>query len=674
MRIAKLWMIIACLTALTAAWGFARAEAGAALPEEALRSEDTLAAGMLTTVDLSAGERRFAFVPPSGSVYDICVFPTDGAGGASVALWQDGTLLAEAQGSLTVVSWRLSAEARYTIVLRGEGRVRVEAARHALSRCFDEPMPLDASDGRYSKSIARPGDAHWYAVTPEGGAPVVLAGVPSAEGLRLDAQLFDAAGNLLAEATRTTGGACLMDFLPRGGETYRVRVSSPNLGTGLYGLRVARSSGGLPEALTLSESALSLNGRETRALTARVSPDGAADVLFWESSDDSVARVSQSGEVAGRRPGTAVVTAYAAGAVRARCRVEVLRVPAEGVGLLSDRIEMNVGDDVALEWRLFPENASNPRVSFEVSPAGVAEIDDAGVLRAVGEGEATVTVTSVDGGFSDRAVLRVAPALKRYRALLIGEQNYAETVASVRLGSANSVAGLRSMLGGLSYAGARFEVVTRLDVSRDGALAAIQEAFDGATAQDVALFYITCHGRYADGMTCFQMYDGSVLTAAELRQALGRVPGEILLLVDCCGSGGVIGRAGGADDILRGIGEVFGGVTGPSQFEGSRFRVLASASVEQDSYRISFRSDAAESDMATVFARAVCDAGGWSIDRAARSAMRADTNYDDVVTMDELYNYAARRVMWYLGLNGGSYAQSVQVSPEGDVNSVFERS
>ena len=70
--------------------------------------------------------------------------------------------------------------------------------------------------------------------------------------------------------------------------------------------------------------------------------------------------------------------------------------------------------------------------------------------------------------------------------------------------------------------------------------------------------------------------------------------------------------------------------------------------------------------MATAFARAVCEGCGWSIDQGTRAPMRADVDYDGAVTLDELYTYAARRVMWMLTLSGGDYAQTVRVSPEGD--------
>jgi hypothetical protein len=116
--------------------------------------------------------------------------------------------------------------------------------------------------------------------------------------------------------------------------------------------------------------------------------------------------------------------------------------------------------------------------------------------------------------------VRVNPAPRRWRALLVGEQNYAEGVAAVRTGSIHSVTGMRSMLENLSFDGARFQVSTLLDASRDEVLAGIENGLFDAGEKDLSLFYITCHGYYAGGMTCLQMYDGSVLAAAELAQAL----------------------------------------------------------------------------------------------------------------------------------------------------------
>ena len=652
-------MIAALLAARDLAWAEAAVEA--------------IPTGALVSLRLTGGEQTCQFLTGAGSVYDICIFPgAEASDRVGVRLYQEGALLAEGEGLQTVLSQRLSPNTVYSLVLTGIGDVRLEVARHALGRCFDQPLSLDAAGNDYSKAIARSGDVHWYAVDAPEGRAMALAGIPVDPNLGLEARLFDGSGRMLCEAAGTAGGAFLADYTAAE-EPCRVRVSAIDGAVGLYTLRAQPLPGGLPEALVLSENALRLNGHETRALQATVEPASAAGALLWESSDSGVARVSQNGEVTGLKAGIAVITAYAAGAVRARCRVEVQQAPVAGIEAITDHIDMNVGDDLSLEWRLLPENASETGVSFSVEPAGVATVDDAGVVRAIAEGEAVILLHTADGGFEDAVELRVRPPQRRWRALLIGEKHYDAAVAATRVGSVNSISGMRSMLEGLSFSGARFEVDTRMDLSRQQALEAVEEAFAGAAEQDVALIYLTCHGYYEGGMTCFQMVDGSVLTAQELRIALDAVPGSLVVLADCCGSGGLIGRASTPADILKGIDAAFGGLTGPSLFSCSRYRVLASASVEQESYRISFDETPEELSMATAFARAACEGCGWSLDRATRSPMRADVNGDSVVTLDELSHYAARRVTWYLSLNAGDYAQSVQSSPEGDVRSLFER-
>ena len=671
---------------LFAAAGAEESEAGISAPEGGglaanLSEGDALAAGMLLKADLDAGDAVYDFVAPSGSVYDVWAFPAGEAEPrVSAWLWRGERLVAGGEGGMPALSLRLAAGTAYRLELSGSGQIRIELARHALSRCFALPIVLDSGGDAYSKAFVREGDAHWYALDADSAQPVSVLAAPTRQDMRLDALLFDGSGRLLGVGTPTDGGACLLDYVPEPGRRYRMRLCCTEGETGLYNLTLRRLPGdALPERVALSRHEMTIEGRDVARLTARLEPEGDGGALYWESSRPGVASVDARGEVTGRAPGTAVITVYAPGGARDSCAVEVRRVAVTGVALLSRQMTLCVGDDAAIECDVLPENASDTRLSYAAEPSGIVEIDGRGVLRGLAEGEATVTVRSADGDFFDALTVRVNPAPPRWRALLVGEQNYAEGVAAVRTGSINSVSGMRSMLENLSFDGARFQVATLLDASRDEVLAGIGNGFFDAGERDLSLFYITCHGYYAGGMTCLQMYDGSVLTAAELARALRAVKGDVLVIIDCCGSGGAIGRASSTADILKGIDAVFGGAVGPAVMGTSRFRVLASAALEQESYRVSFSSNAAESDMSTVFARALCEGGGWSVDRATRAAMRADRNYDGRVTLTELYNYTARRVMWYLNLtdtlNGGNgqYVQSVQLWPEGDGLVVMQR-
>jgi len=679
MKMRRCFILLLALIAMSAAirpgpLGVAFAQADAA-------HVNTLAAGALVEVDLDGGESVYDFVAPTGSVYDVWLFPAEAeAPAVEVKLWRGDRLVAEGTGGMPALSLRLAAGTEYRLELSGSGRGRMELARHALSRCYALPMLLKAGGDAYSKAFVREGDVHWYALDADSEQPVSMLAIPGGQDMRLDALLIDDGGRLLKAGNHTAGGASLLDFVPETGKRYWVRLSCPEGGTGLYDLRLDRlTSGAMPEQVVLSRRSMTIEGRDTVTLTATVSPEGAADVLYWESAQSAVARVDSRGRVTGRAAGQTVITAYATGGVSDFCVVEVRPVAVTGVALLSGQMTLSVGDDAAIECDVMPENATNVRLVYEAQPEGIVGIDTRGVLRGIAEGDATVTVKSQDGGFSDTMAVHVNPAPRRWRALLVGEQNYAENVAAVRTGSIHSVSGMRSMLENLSFDGARFQVNTLLDASRDEVLAGIENGFYEAGDRDLSLFYITCHGYYAGGMTCLQMYDGSILAAAELAQALRRVRGDVLVVIDCCGSGGVIARASSTADILKGIGGVFDGNLGPSVMGTSRFRVLASAALEQESYRVSFNSSAGESDMSTVFARALCEAGGWSIDRGTGTALRADRNYDGRVTLTELYTYVARRVMWYLNLTAtltgatDQNVQTVQLWPEGDGLVVMQR-
>jgi hypothetical protein len=79
------------------------------------------------------------------------------------------------------------------------------------------------------------------------------------------------------------------------------------------------------ESLTLDKTSLSMTVGETQALTATITPSGAADKsLNWSSSNESVAAVSSSGVVTAKAVGNTVVTVMTSvGNKTATCSVSV---------------------------------------------------------------------------------------------------------------------------------------------------------------------------------------------------------------------------------------------------------------------------------------------------------------------------------------------------------------
>ena len=75
--------------------------------------------------------------------------------------------------------------------------------------------------------------------------------------------------------------------------------------------------------------------------------------------------------------------------------------------------------------------------------------------------------------------------------------------------------------------------------------------------------------------------------------------------------------------------------------------------------------------MATIMARSLCEGAGWDLIGDRVCTLKADADRDRGVTLQEIWQYAHRRVLYYL--EGTGVAQSVRVWPEGDQTALFGR-
>lgn len=147
-------------------------------------------------------------------------------------------------------------------------------------------------------------------------------------------------------------------------------------------------------------------------LTATVAPEDATNKsVTWSSSDDTVATVSATGEVTAVGAGSATITVTTVdGSFTASCTVTVsaATVAVTGVTVSPKTDSLAVGDaDITLTATVAPENATNQNVTWSSSSDLIATVSDAGVVHAVGAGEATITVTTEDGSFTDTSIITI---------------------------------------------------------------------------------------------------------------------------------------------------------------------------------------------------------------------------------------------------------------------------
>mgnify|MGYP002437589183 CR=1 FL=1 len=163
----------------------------------------------------------------------------------------------------------------------------------------------------------------------------------------------------------------------------------------------------------LDYSKLSLKTGETTALTATVYPSNAANkAVKWISSAPDVASVDQTGKITGLKPGITTITVETEdGGYTATCNVTVIDssiVSVTGVKLSATVAELTIGNSKQLTAAISPTNATNKGVTWSSSNTNVASVSSSGVVVAKGEGTATITVKTDDGGYTAACTIRVS--------------------------------------------------------------------------------------------------------------------------------------------------------------------------------------------------------------------------------------------------------------------------
>lgn len=154
----------------------------------------------------------------------------------------------------------------------------------------------------------------------------------------------------------------------------------------------------------LDKTATTLVEGDTEELMATVMPENATDKgIEWKSSDESVATVSQTGLVTALKEGSSAITVITNdGGFTATCAVTVNKktIAVSEVQLNKKELTLTEGGTEKLVVTVKPDDATDKSVVWESSSTAVATVDQEGLVTAVGEGKATITVKTNDGGFS----------------------------------------------------------------------------------------------------------------------------------------------------------------------------------------------------------------------------------------------------------------------------------
>lgn len=163
----------------------------------------------------------------------------------------------------------------------------------------------------------------------------------------------------------------------------------------------------LVEAITLDPTAITLSLYESTTITATIEPATAGNKdLTWTSSASSIAAVKEDANgncvVVMMAEGTATITATATdgSGVTATCAVST-DVLVNEISLDKTEAELMIGETLALNYTIAPDNAVNKEVQWRSNNEKVATVsvdaNGTAIVTAIAAGEAVVSVFTADG-------------------------------------------------------------------------------------------------------------------------------------------------------------------------------------------------------------------------------------------------------------------------------------
>ena len=166
--------------------------------------------------------------------------------------------------------------------------------------------------------------------------------------------------------------------------------------------------------VTVSPDQVTVLNGGTQAFTANVTVTGSAGTAVnWSvsgalSPDTNITEGGLLTVGAGETAQTLTVTATSVfDSTKTGNAAVTVVISVTGVTLDKSTLTLAVGKSKTLTATVAPPNATNKAVKWSSSDTAIAAVDDSGKITAVAPGEATITVTTADGGFTAVCVVTV---------------------------------------------------------------------------------------------------------------------------------------------------------------------------------------------------------------------------------------------------------------------------
>lgn len=159
--------------------------------------------------------------------------------------------------------------------------------------------------------------------------------------------------------------------------------------------------------VALNKRELNMEPNSNAFLKYRLGPKSPGRLkVEWTSSRESVAFVTDEGEVIAVGEGKTVVTATAPNGQKAKCNVTVKEIKVRKLTLNRHHVSLSEGESLKLRVKFSPENPTRKDLQWASSDKSVATVDGEGRITAVGKGTAKVGVRAASG-VTDVCTVRV---------------------------------------------------------------------------------------------------------------------------------------------------------------------------------------------------------------------------------------------------------------------------
>lgn len=159
-----------------------------------------------------------------------------------------------------------------------------------------------------------------------------------------------------------------------------------------------------PTSITVSEPTVTLNPSDEVVINKTFAPLHAIKTVTYSSSDNNVATVSTAGVIKAHNLGSATITVTSTEdtSVKATVHVNVTDevVKVREIITQTSTLKLYLGQTSTISATVLPSNAKNKTLNYASSNNAIFTVSSAGALNALSVGEATLTISSADGGAS----------------------------------------------------------------------------------------------------------------------------------------------------------------------------------------------------------------------------------------------------------------------------------